>query len=308
MYYSRDLHKAKPDAVKDFTDFMKLFNYFPFVHDTKHSKVASLLSDPENRSAILDVIASVITQLNYRDLLNREAFFAEALRFFHNVIQDKGYRIIHSEDLCPCMGPDNHVFMMVAGCQTHKLYERRVDAAYNLIRDIKPPVLKVVFSGAHPSPSGSATDNRGAVAITLDEAAEMKAYFVEKQRIDSGFPMSVNIRLVEEKKSTRTKENIAFFFENLHLQDSGNHVLIVSSLFHLPRLIEEAEEHIEAKHLCIDRLTVVGSEDFRLNTTSDNIGVSVVTKTSPIYGKVAMFELLNQLLKDTDVTELMSRH
>jgi len=301
QYYSKKL-KESHNKKGNFTDVRKVFNFFPFTHIDHHGVLNELFSKEKTRNAILDIVSSVVAQHSIRNHLKKSDYIYDLLRYFHRLIQHKGYEAVSLDDIKK--GIEEKVHVIVAGCQTHQLYESRVESAFNVINYVRPSITKIVFSGAHPPEPIDDEQYEG--AITIDEAAEMRHYFIDLQNeLPPDKPLH-KVILEEEKESTRTNENIKYFFKKIKDEDP-KHIFIVSSMFHLPRLIDEAEACIAKYSYPVERITVVASENFRHHDRNPAFETSNRAKNNQIYYKTATYEMLNQLFDYDELDKLLKR-
>jgi len=151
--------------------------------------------------------------------------------------------------------------MLVAGCQTKEMLRARVQKAFQVFRSLHTDI-KIVFSGRNPSTKG-----RRRKFKTLNEAKEMERQFFsfvsassDKMAAYSTFKVGIE----ETSKSTET--NIEKFLTGGFLsRTDGNHLYIVSSSFHLPRLAKALDSYL-VKNMAtmpekIEKVILIGAED-----------------------------------------------
>ena len=220
----------------------------------------------------------------------------QLLRFFHMAVQSAGYDLNGEPSRLEVAGA--RLYFMVAGCQSVDLYESRVRAAIDAVKTLshKNDPVTVIFSSANPGSAGSGLTTRERHPIVLDEAAEMMALFNEYRYADPDFPKDIALNLDDEGSSTKTSENINLFFRKIKLQEgNNNHVVVVSSLFHLPRLCDELNASLQASPQAISKITVVGAENPK--TRND-------AKRNPNYFKSAFFEAFDLIVARSNIAEM----
>ncbi len=263
---------------RHFWQKLKMHDWVHFQHRERFFKEIR----GERPQFIHDIIASMVAQLQYRDLLKDE-FRASGLQYSGRILQDRGYKQISIDDdlvnLAAGLGECNHA-MLVAGCQTPKLWRSRVEAAIR-VKETLYAQLNIVFCGLHP-------DNlkeRG--AVTPDEANEMKIYFAELDNLIPPRSRRFTHFVVHSDDDSRTTEqNVDKFWETAVRADQEHHIIVISSTFHLPRLERAVREKAGSN---VRRLTLIGSEHPTLETevsADDN------------YIKSMTFEILSHLYSE----------
>ena len=286
---------------------------------------------PDLKKAFTDCVAACFAQLHYREFLDDEAVMNHVIEFFEARVQASGFKLI-AEPTDLITNQNQQIDIMVAGCQTSSVFEARVDAAINFLCAVRPEVANICFSGANPSQKENAdpvSPSYGAkeaqmksnstsaaveangdltpqaaetldMAFVINEAAEMRSYFLDKISSRSLVKKlkGISIKSYEESKSAKTQGNVKNYFNSLKINNLDSHVVIVSSTFHLPRFIEETQGYLKVAGLNPSRLTFVGAEDRRHPNKA---------MKSQNYIKSAMFEFYTYLLDVKDLSELTGK-
>ncbi|MBF0197459.1 MAG: YdcF family protein [Planctomycetes bacterium] len=140
------------------------------------------------------------------------------------------------------------------------MFQARVDRAIDVLRTLCPAKARITFSGANPYGHMQRQGIPGGVS-TLNEAADMEIYY-RLQIEQNPLPEEISLTLHREDRSDSTLTNIENYFAQLNQEKPvDRHVLIVSSLFHLPRFIDLTAKHLGQSVPLRSRLSFVSAED-----------------------------------------------
>ena len=259
-YYVKALDAGQPSSRLDYSAY-EGFDFRKRVHDSNRMMLANILKDSPN--FIPDVAAAALAQLQSAGLINIEGLLKSSLYFCHDTLLDSGYQASVIEYVRSGIAQDNVCAMLVAGCQDRGIYESRVRAAYETIRQLGSP-FRLVFSGLNP-----AKNSAGSRVRIVNEAREMHSYFNALRSQDpSGASLILDTVSELDEQATNTKTNIEGFFQGNFLDSRRrNQVFVATSTFHLPRLSRSIDEYFQAtpeltSH--ISRIVLVGSEGYNL--------------------------------------------
>lgn len=294
--FSREVSTKKSNVAHNPARTLKQLNFLNFLNPRNESALVRVFEDPALKGAFLDSAAALVAQLAYRQYLTHKSVLKDAFEFFEARIQTSGYKLIASSSDLSAIAENQRVEMLVAGSQTRAIIDARVDAALAFIQSVRPRKVKVTFSGANPAQGVGGAETMQGIAHIIDEAAEMRSYFVDRKHKAKNLK-GIEIEDAEESASKNTQENIRNYFKDLKLEAGAkNHVVIVSSTFHLPRFISLTDAYLADSTAPLDRLTFVGAENIR----EPNCAMA-----SQNYVKSAMFEFFSYLHEVKDVRELM---
>lgn len=270
MYYRCDFrqHGKRPVPEFDASNILRVLNYFPFINRRHVPKLTEAMSDPDWVQLFCDMSAATITQLHERKMIDLDMVWKTVSQFFHQAIQLRGFETVPNpaEAFHRDREPGSRMQLLVAGTQAPVIFQSRVDRCIDVLRVVRPRKVTLTFSGANPYGNMQRLGIPGGV-VTMNEAADMEIYF--RQRIqENPLPSGVEVNLHRETRSDSTLSNIDQFFEDKDLDPLGNHhIVIISSLFHLPRFIDLTTARAKEKSLPISTLSFVSAEDpWRVHT------------------------------------------
>ena len=239
----------------DFSDHLEIFGFGGALHRHNRKAVADLAE--KNPLALADLLAAEITTLYSAGVL-RNDIVKLALRCCRDILQDHGFRYIESEHIKDYIEGTDSIIVLIVGCQSRDLLERRVKAAVRIcdpLAELKRDI-RVCFSGSHPSSKAVRIPN---------EAMEMKVIF-EAEIARRRFKRISNLYhdLITESRSTTTAGNIRNVADRLRDEMSKPcSVFLVTSSFHVHRLYAEFERQIlSAQGYLVRNVMLVGAEGF----------------------------------------------
>jgi hypothetical protein len=298
MYYSRlsdetgEPNSVKYDtrhALKDF-DFLHLIDYrnVPVIQyvDKKafvpeDFETAPLMPNSKilkGDKALFDFASAVVTQLHYRSHVKTVEMLREVNEFFHQSIIEAGYSLYSrpADELRDAL--KEPVELVIPGAQTRSIWKDRVDAGIRMLRELPFSAcsVDVTFTGRCPEGGGR----------ILNEAGDMILYFEEHRE---SIPKTINVRIHREDKAQNTKENLIHSLarSNPPIQ-KGCHFFFISSLFHLPRLAQEASSVLKDHSNIARQITLLSPQRY-MNAPEEAFGEAT-------YMKSALFEFFQRLL------------
>jgi DUF218 domain len=213
---------------------------------------------------LADFAAAVYTQLFKTGYVVKGTAFSQPLRYCRDLLLDHGFDEMPDAEISASLhtqGPNKCLFF-VTGCQNELMLERRVDAAVELIARV-PKNYDVVFSGGRP--------NRKSARIPR-EHTRMEILFRQKLRaINRKAELPPMLHTEPEEMSSTTEANIKalldpreegkFLIPRSAGRDQKNTLVIVSSTFHLIRLVQAlfGSEHFQKYDFA--HILLIGGEE-----------------------------------------------
>ncbi len=269
MYYSSALPPTKPKTAFDAGHALREFDFLA-LRDARHLALFRPLVEacqeaggaplPRSKNPAIamhvDLVSSCLGHMAHRGYL-QPSILREANEFFHRTVVQHGYRLILPPFTEIRGGTDAAVEVIVPGAQTGRIFQARIDACIRMLRELSPAEVNITFTGGNPGHDSAQIPN---------EAEDMAQYFHERVKRIPG-----NWRIHLESRANNTRQNLERTAEQWAIRHQGNrglraasettsiHCFVVSSLFHLPRLVQEATEVFDGKN--VSRLTFVSSQE-----------------------------------------------
>lgn len=279
-YYVKDCQVAGATVVrKDFRHSALPLDFFDRVFFQQRSQMEKGGADTETQRAA-DYAAACIAQFQEARLLNVDAI-EKALEYCEDLILDSGFRQTPVDKLHEGTSHLEDHAILVPGCQTKPHYKSRVRALVHVLNGAHFP-FKVVFSGKHPPAAKSVQ--------TPDEALALNVYFDDIGGRTHQFSKHLRRQIYLERESGTTSQNIVKFMQepDLIAPDRPSQILLISSLYHLPRLAVALEDYIKRIGLqCVRRIVLVSAE----NTTPNRVS------KDPLYVKQMFYEVFLHILR-----------
>lgn len=225
------LHKEVTDTFSkkkvNMSDYIRLFSFVPFLHPERRQVFRTTAKD--FIPGIADISAAVAT--TFLVMNPDKDIIQEALKCCKSILHSQEYATINAREIqliCTQKETNAEIVVVVLGCQTSSILNKRVDAAINLEKIINNDV-NIIFSGAAP----------GSEARIPNESAEMFEYYQSKQKKQKSFQDLTFCKTVTlENKSQSTNHNISEVLDLINIKFKGKdiHLFIVSSSFHLVRI------------------------------------------------------------------------
>lgn len=285
MYLYKDFKGEQPKVPEiDFSEYINSFAFFRYIHSDNRS--AFQCDDEKELKIRADFAASVVAQLF--DRRANDDIIVKGLHCCRDILLAKDYTEtplsrIHDHAIT---NTDIDHIILVAGCQTDEILKSRVDAAIRLIRTLRTDV-EIVFVGGAPE--------RDKVKIR-DESTRMMS--VLENRIQQGLLTEHELvrlksrKIVSESTSQNTGQNIEHFFKEGFLSSDKQYFLyLVSSTFHLLRLVNDCEKYFKKPEYKnnVHRLILFGADD--INSPS-------VTAKSGRYIKLMFFDIFRHFMNE----------
>lgn len=248
MYYTREVKGEKPDSHYNPGRILHVLNHMPFLDPRNLPPLRDLMATDPGKRAVADLAAALVAQLKYKDILLPEKVLLPASEFFHQSIMARGYTFEPEPGVLQAAVTSQSVVILVAGAQAPLTSHSRVDACIRVLKDLSPESSTVVFSGGHP--------DWAAGVHQVDEAAEMIGYFSLRRRTDPAFPSDLQFVVHRESDAKDTIGNLRNAFTEIGYPE---HLIVISSLFHLPRFIGHTEALVAGT--AVSRLTFVSAEE-----------------------------------------------
>ena len=269
IIYSQAIPNRQRLTPLDLGRFRKHLNFFRFL-DKQQDELIPMLATPAGRQLLSNVAAAVVTQLVYRHHIpvrtrpreydpNDPPLVDVLSKLFDQKTQSLGF----AQTTNATRWREEHegrVLVVVVGCQTDTILERRVRAAIRLVSTARLSEAAIVFSGANPTYANARIlDDSSAGARIINEAAQMCSVFEAELGADDIAELQLQLRI--ESESGETAANIVRSLE--HMSGQGKelrHLVVVSSSFHLPRLGSVALNVLNTISHSFESLSLVGSE------------------------------------------------
>lgn len=284
IIYARSLAESQKSTSLKLNDFRKQLNFLPFVEQNRE-QILALLRTAEGRQLLSNLTAALVRQLVYRHQILPSQRTTEydpsdpplvdtLSQLFDQKTQSLGFvQTVNAKRWR--QGHPGRAFIVVLGCQTPALLDRRVRAAARLVRTAELVDAVVVFSGANPTYAApvSASDRAGtrasdpaesrsvdaSEARIIDESAHMCSLF--EAELGHSDIERLNLSLHTEAASGKTSENIhrSMTVRGIPLEEF-RHLVLISSSFHLPRISSVALEAAASRGASFETVSLVGSE------------------------------------------------
>lgn len=328
IIYSRRIGEQARQTRLGLARFRKHLNFFRFL-EKQRTDILSLLSSEAGRKLLSNLAAATVTQLVYRHHIpprtrtreyeaNDPPLVDILSKLFDQKTQSLGYVQTTNAQRWRESHP-GRVFLVILGCQTDSILERRVRAAVRLVTAAELTEAMVVFSGANPTyandPSHEASDSSAIAkapsngtqspapeeedeARIIDEAAQMCSLF--EAELGPAEISRLKLHLHNESESGKTGQNIARSMQKLGEEIATfDHIVVVSSSFHLPRVSDTAFRVLSAQQLPFKTISLVGSELPYSNGSAIRWDVD--------YLRSSFYEAMRILLEESDPESLVRR-
>ena len=286
--------------------FLKHFNIYDFQEKIYPDKKL-FFKNIHNKDVTLipDLAAAICSQLFKSGLFSVKAI-NNAMEYIRDIIQNLNYEFVADDILLARLvkhssGNVNNL-IYVAGCQSESMLKQRVrkaaQFAYSMTK-IFDEKISIVFSGRNPT-----TDNNSNFSIP-NESGLMDIYFqqyLEDEMKNDGKEFDSKLKFskmetIMENNSNTTRENIRRMFigdskdgiqRNFLSPDKSNNVILLSSSFHLIRLVKELELYRSKNEISfkIENIVLVGSEKLIPEINIEDDG----------YIKLMFFEIFDHIL------------
>ncbi len=286
--------------------FLKHFNIFNFQEKIyKDKKLFFKNIHNKDVTMVPDLAAAICSQLFKSGLFNLKAI-NNGMEYIRDIIQNHNYEFILDETLLAKLvkhsNKNVHNLIYVAGCQSESMLKQRVKKAahfaYSMTK-VFDDKISIVFSGRNPT-----TDNTSPVTIP-NESSLMDILFTqyledimaaEGKEFDPNLKFS-KMETIMENNSNTTKENIRRMFigdtnqgkpRHFLSTEQPNNIILVSSSFHLIRLVKELEQFRYKSEINynLENIVLVGSEKLEPQINIEDDG----------YIKLMFFEIFDHIL------------
>lgn len=286
--------------------FLKHFNIYDFQEKIYPDKKL-FFKNIHNKDVTLipDLAAAICSQLFKSGLFSLKAI-NNAMEYVRDIIQNLNYEFISDEILLARLvkhsSSNVNNLIYVAGCQSESMLKQRVKKAaqfaYNMTK-IFDGKISIVFSGRNPT-----IDNNSTFSIP-NESGLMDIYFqqyLKDEMNNDGKEFDPNLKFsrmetILENNSNTTKENIRRMFigdnkdgvkRTFLSTEQSNNVILLSSSFHLIRLVKELELYRSKNEIPfkLENIVLVGSEKLIPDIKIEDDG----------YIKLMFYELFDHIL------------
>ena len=270
MYFIREIDGHEPTPKIEIKEgaWEYFFQISATIHSDKSAEFRGNLADHGTRVAIADIVAAAVASL-YRagKLSNRE--ISGMLDLCSDSLSNHQFRSLPLEEMRNHLFKVQDAFVVVLGCQNLNVLNRRACAAVKFCIDIGKS-MTLVLSGLRP-PHGKIRTRHEYLKMREYVDAEFRRRGAEILKVPS------IIHIVDEDKSSDTRQNLRNVLSHASLQGKNTSALVVvSSTFHLMQIAKILNGYIEKNDFGIkDRFSFVGlvgadkTEDAAAFTTHD---------------------------------------
>jgi hypothetical protein len=286
--------------------FLKYFSIFNFQEKIyKDKKLFFKNIHNKDITLVPDLAAAICSQLFKSGLFSIKAI-NNGMEYIRDIIQNQNYEFISDETLLAKLvkhstGKVNNL-IYVAGCQNESMLKQRVKKAaqfaYSMTK-VFDEKIPIVFSGRNPT-----IDNTSSFTIPNESSLMdiLFTQFLEEIMAADGKEFDPDLKFsrmetIMENNSNTTRENIRRMFigdisqgvqRHFLSTERGNNIILVSSSFHLIRLVKELELYRYKNEIqySLENIVLVGSEKLIPEINIEDDG----------YIKLMFFEIFDHIL------------